>query len=45
MAYVFYKDIGFDYRDIASITKVFGVLATIGGGCFGGALLSRVCLN
>ena len=45
MAYVFYKDIGFDYRDIASITKVFGVLATIGGVFIGGALLSRVSLN
>ena len=45
MAYVFYKDIGFDYKDIASITKVFGVLATIGGIFIGGALLSRVSLN
>ena len=45
MAYVFYKDIGFDYKDIASITKVFGVLATIGGVFIGGPLLSRVSLN
>ena len=45
MAYVFYKDIGFDYKDIASITKVFGVIATLGGVFIGGALLSRISLN
>ncbi len=45
MAYVFYRDIGFDYKDIASITKVFGVIATLGGVFLGGALLSRMSLN
>jgi len=45
MAYVFYRDIGFDYKEIASITKIFGVIATLGGIFLGGALLSRISLN
>lgn len=45
MAYVFYRDIGFDYKEIASITKIFGVMATLGGIFIGGALLSRISLN
>jgi len=45
MAYVFYRDIGFDYKEIASITKIFGVIATLGGIFIGGALLSRINLN
>ena len=45
MAYVFYRDIGFDYKEIASITKIFGIMATFGGIFIGGALLSRISLN
>ncbi len=45
MAYVFYRDIGFDYKEIASITKIFGIIATLGGIFVGGALLSRISLN
>lgn len=45
MAYVFYKDIGFDYDTIASITKVFGTIATIGGVLLGGIILNRISLN
>ena len=45
MAYVFYRNIGFDYKEIASITKIFGVIATLGGIFIGGALLSRMSLN
>lgn len=41
MAYPFYDDMGFTKIEIASIIKLFGIMATIGGTLIGGALVSR----
>lgn len=41
MAYPFYDDMGFSKIEIASIIKLFGIMATIGGTLVGGALVSR----
>lgn len=41
MANVFYLDIGFTIIEIANVTKIFGVCATIIGGGIGGFLSSR----
>jgi len=42
MAMPFYLELGFSKIDIASITKVFGLLATIAGGFIGGAVVHRL---
>jgi len=41
MANPLYIDLGFDLAEIASITKVFGVIMTLIGGIVGGALVAR----
>lgn len=45
MANPLYLSLGFTKSDIASVTKVFGVLMTIGGGVFGGLLVVRYGLG
>lgn len=45
MAYIFYIDVGFDYIQIATITKIYGTIATIGGMLVGGAILNRIGIN
>ncbi|WP_051340684.1 AmpG family muropeptide MFS transporter [Azospirillum halopraeferens] len=42
MAAPFYVDLGFEKTEIANVTKVFGLWATIVGGLAGGILVSRV---
>lgn len=42
MMYPFYDDMGFSKVEIASISKVFGVVATIVGALIGGAVVSRL---
>ena len=44
MAYPFYDDVGFTKGEIAYITKIYGMVATIIGGILGGILLARVGL-
>ncbi|MGE0119244.1 MAG: MFS transporter [Dongiaceae bacterium] len=44
MANPFYNELGFTGVEIASITKVFGILATIVGAFAGGALVARLGL-
>lgn len=41
MAYPFYIDMGFSKTQIAAITKIYGVAATILGGIVGGLIVSR----
>lgn len=41
IAYVFYLDMGYSKAEIASVTKVFGVLVTIAGSFIGGLLVLR----
>jgi len=41
MAYALYVDLGFDLKEIASITKVFGFVMTIIGAALGGILVMR----
>lgn len=41
IANVFYQDLGFSKKEIASVTKVFGLLMTIAGSFAGGALAIR----
>lgn len=41
MVMPFYMDIGYSKSEIAYITKVVGVIATIGGGLLGGVLMLR----
>lgn len=41
MANVFYVDMGFSKAEIASVSKIFGIVATIGGGIVGGLLVRR----
>ncbi len=45
MANPLYLSLGFTKSDIASVTKVFGVLMTIGGGVLGGLLVVRYGLG
>lgn len=42
MAAPFYVDLGFSKEEIAGVTKVFGLWATIAGGLLGGVLVGRV---
>ena len=42
MAYPFYDDMGFSKIQIATIIKVYGVLATIGGTLLGGMMVNRI---
>jgi len=42
MAAPFYVDLGFEKTEIANVTKVFGLWATIIGGLIGGVVVSRV---
>ncbi len=41
MAIPFYLELGFTKVEIASVTKVFGLVATIAGGLIGGVLVGR----
>jgi len=41
IAYVFYIDIGYTKAEIASVTKVFGIIITIAGSFLGGMLTLR----
>lgn len=42
MMFPFYDDMGFSKVEIASITKVFGIVATIGGAMAGGIVVNRL---
>ncbi len=42
MAYPFYNDMGFTNVEIASITKVYGMIATIMGSFIGGLIVARI---
>ena len=42
IANLFYQDLGYSKSQIASVTKVFGVLMVIAGGFFGGFLALRI---
>ncbi len=44
MAYPYYDDLGFTKGEIAYITKIYGMAATIVGGILGGVLLTRIGL-
>lgn len=39
-----YNELGFSLVEIANVTKIFGLAATLGGGLLGGALVARVGL-
>nr|WP_107853115.1 AmpG family muropeptide MFS transporter [Oceanimonas marisflavi] len=41
MANPFYVDMGFSKTEIATVTKVYGVIMTLAGAAFGGVLVSR----
>ena len=41
MAFVFYKDMGFSNAEIAYVSKIYGMLATIAGGLLGGIYIKR----
>lgn len=41
MAFVFYKDMGFSNAQIAYVSKIYGMLATIAGGLLGGIYIKR----
>lgn len=41
MAYVFYGQLGFNEIEIATVSKLYGVVATILGGIVGGVVVSR----
>ena len=45
MAYPFFDDLGFSKIQIASIIKIYGVIATITGTLIGGALVNRIGLT
>ena len=45
MAYIFYKDMGFGYSQIATVTKIYGTIATIVGMLVGGMLLNKMSLT
>lgn len=40
-----YKDLGFTNKEIASVTKVFGIVLSIGGAFVGGFMLTRMSLK
>lgn len=42
MAYPFYDDLGFSKAEIAYITKIYGMAATIIGGIIGGMFLAKI---
>ncbi len=42
MSYPFYDDMGFSKLEIAYVIKIYGMLATIFGGIYGGLFLKRV---
>lgn len=44
MAYPFYADLGFSKIEIAYISKLYGMVATIVGGLFGGYVLNKIGL-
>ena len=44
MAYLFYDDMGFSYKDIAKVSNLYGSLTTIIGMLIGGAVLRRISL-
>jgi len=44
MANPFYVDLGFSGVEIAAITKIYGILATVVGGLFGGIVVVRIGL-
>lgn len=44
MAFVFYKDMGFSNAEIAYVSKIYGMLATIAGGLLGGIYIKRSSL-
>ena len=44
MAYPFYDDMGFSKVEIAYVSKIYGMIATIAGGIIGGLLISRMGL-
>lgn len=44
MAYPFYDDMGFTKVEIAYVSKIYGMIATIAGGIVGGLLISRMGL-
>ena len=41
MAFVFYKDMGFSNTEIAYVSKIYGMLATIIGGLIGGVYIKK----
>lgn len=41
MAFVFYKDMGFSNTEIAYVSKIYGMLATIIGGLVGGVYIKK----
>lgn len=45
MAFVFYDDMGFTKGEIAKISKVYGMIATIIGGLVGGLIINRIGLK
>jgi MFS transporter, PAT family, beta-lactamase induction signal transducer AmpG len=44
LANPFYVDLGFTGVEIAAITKIYGILATVIGGLLGGAIVARIGL-
>ena len=44
LANPFYVDLGFSGVEIAAITKIYGILATVIGGLVGGAIVARIGL-
>lgn len=45
MAYPFYADLGFSKIEIAYISKIYGMIATIIGGLFGGYIINKTGLR
>jgi MFS transporter, PAT family, beta-lactamase induction signal transducer AmpG len=45
MTQPFYNELGFTKAEVASLTKVFGIWALVGGGLLGGALVGRLGVN
>ena len=45
MANPFYIDLGFSLVEIASVTKLFGIIVTLAGAAFGGVAVARYGLN
>lgn len=42
MAYPFYDDMGFSKVEIAYVSKIYGMIATIAGGIAGGLIINRI---